>query len=501
MRIIAAVLLGLSSQFVQAKAAEVVFSADFEANNNVINFLSGCAQSTIEDASLVRSGAGAAICGPGSSTMVSKQAIAEQGLIEFWVKPENAQTSYRINIMTSASLKLDSPWQQIGMIETQAGNPAYLAYRISIDDPSRKVLRLDMEATNGRIAMDELSVERILLDTALSKNEQKIITGILDQLKLNKNYQVQSESFRTLGKNYAQQLETQRQYLEYANGIYSSITFVLASSERNKMSNPMAYSSFRNIIADTKRVASPLQQARLNSMVKPFGDLATATLTVVSGGVYAAFAEPFKSFLAATFDKSNYENADLSRKDKNFAEENGLKVYEKAERFLTELEKELVQVNALETDLQVMLKNVDSFRKDLDKHVRSYIQHGGLARTQENFGRVMSKDEATRQQVMEEVGNNVTLRAQGLLNLENNTELVQYVLKTSEQLEAMQEYKERFNQITASVITYYDRFERSIAPDQNPFTDPADKASWEQHAQKARSYIKQSKEAFTKAYM
>ena len=263
----------------------------------------------------------------------------------------------------------------------------------------------------------------------------------------------------------------------------------------------MAYSSFRNIIADTKRVASPLQQARLNSMVKPFGDLATATLTVVSGGVYAAFAEPFKSFLAATFDKSNYENADLSRKDKNFAEENGLKVYEKAERFLTELEKELVQVNALETDLQVMLKNVDSFRKDLDKHVRSYIQHGGLARTQENFGRVMSKDEATRQQVMEEVGNNVTLRAQGLLNLENNTELVQYVLKTSEQLEAMQEYKERFNQITASVITYYDRFERSIAPDQNPFTDPADKASWEQHAQKARSYIKQSKEAFTKAYM
>ena len=128
--------------------------------------------------------------------------------------------------------------------------------------------------------------------------------------------------------------DSQRQYLEYANAIYSSITFVLASSERNKMSNPMAYASFRTILADAKRVASPLQQARLNSMVKPFGDLVTATLTVVSAGTYAAFAEPFKSFLASTFDRSNYENADLSRKDRKFAEENGLKVYEKAESFL-----------------------------------------------------------------------------------------------------------------------------------------------------------------------
>ena len=160
---------------------------------------------------------------------------------------------------------------------------------------------------------------------------------------------MQAESFRTLGKNYAAQLESQRQYLEYANAIYSSITFVLASSERNKMSNPMAYTSFRNILADTKRVASPLQQQRLNSMVKPFGDLVTATLTVVSAGAFAAFSEPFKSFLASAFDRSNYENADLSRKDRKFAEENGLKIYENAERFLGELERELVQVSTLDS--------------------------------------------------------------------------------------------------------------------------------------------------------
>ena len=73
--------------------------------------------------------------------------------------------------------------------------------------------------------IDDVVVDRILLDTALQKNEQKIISGILDQLKQNRNYEVQAESFRTLGKNYAAQLESQRQYLEYANAIYSSITF------------------------------------------------------------------------------------------------------------------------------------------------------------------------------------------------------------------------------------------------------------------------------------
>ena len=99
------------------------------------------------------------------------------------------------------------------------------------------------------------------------------------------------------------------------------------------------------------------------------------------------------------------------------------------------------------------------------------------------------------------MGDNVTNKAQGYLAANDNTQLIQYMLKTSEQLEGMQEFKERFNQITSSAITFYDRFERSVAPDQNPFTDAKDKAAWEQHAQKARSYIRQSKEAFAKAYM
>ena len=165
------------------------------------------------------------------------------------------------------------------------------------------------------------------------------------------------------------------------------------------------------------------------------------------------------------------------------------------------MEKELVQVSALENDLQSMLKMVEVFRKDLDKHLRDYIQHGGLARTQENYSRVMSKEESIRANIMDEVALNVTNKAQSYLASENNTELVQYLLKTREQLEALQEFKERFNQITASSITFYEKFERSVAPEQNPFTDAKDKAAWEQHAKKARTYIQQSKEAFSKAYM
>ncbi len=489
--------LGMVSEASLANPLSTVFSSDFETNNQSFHILSGCQISR----EVARSGQSGLLCERGNASLISRHPVSELGLLELWVKPISAQTSYRINILTSASVKLDSQWQQVGLIENAAGNTDYLAHRFSIDDPGRKFIRIDIEAVNGQLALDDFTLDRILLDTALQKNEQKIISGILDQLKTNKNYEVQAESFRALGKNYAAQLESQRQYLEYANAIYSSITFVLASSERNKMSNPMAYASFRTILADAKRVASPLQQARLNSMVKPFGDLVTATLTVVSAGTYAAFAEPFKSFLASTFDRSNYENADLNRKDRKFAEENGLKVYEKAETFLSELEKELLQVTALDGELQLMLKNVEVFRKDLDKHLRDYLQHGGMARTQENYSKVMSKEDSNRQQIGEAVSNHVTNKAQGYLASENTTELVQYMLKTSEKLDGMQEFKERFNQITASAITFYDRFERSIAPEQNPFTDAKDKAAWELHAKKARTYIKQSKEGFSRAYM
>ncbi|HAT41985.1 MAG TPA: hypothetical protein DCS87_09730 [Rheinheimera sp.] len=497
MRWFTAILLTTMSASAAALPGDSVFKSDFENSTSAFSLVSGCKVVT----ELARSGKFALQCQEGQSSLISQNAVAEAGLLEFWVQPANQYTQYRISIMASSSLKADSVWQQIGLIENTAGSTSYMAHRVSIDDPSRKFIRFDIEASNGTVVLDDINIERIPLDTALQKNENRIVTGLLDKLRQNKNADVQAEQLKTLGKNYAAQLDTQRQYLEYANGIYSSITFVLASSERNKMSNPMAYNTFRAIVTDAKRVASPLQQARLNSMIKPFGDLATATLNVVSGGTYAAFSEPFKSFLAATFDKSNYENADLSRKDRKFAEENGLKIYENAEKFLTELERELQQVTALEADLQNLLRGVDTFRKDLDKHSRDYMQHGGMARTQENFSRVMSKDEAIRAAIAKEVEDKVTAKALTLLQNENNTDLVQYMLRTSEQLEAMQEFKERFNGLTSALITFYDRFERSIAPDQNPFSEKSDRDAWEQHAKKAREYIKQSKEAFAKAYM
>jgi len=496
MRVLSAALL-LCFSIKPALAGELVFLSDFDQDKQSLTVLAGCQL----DSSQPKAGTSALHCQDGSSALVTRTPVAEAGLLEFWLKPESAFTSYKINILTSSSVSIGAQWQQIGLIEAPAGQDSYVAHRISIDDPGLKYIRLDVETQHGGVMLDQLSIQRILLDTALQKNEQRIMSGILDKLQTNQNYELKKEALQSLGKNYASQLETQRQYLEYANGIYSTITFVLAGSERNKMSNPMAYSSFRSILDDAKRVSSPLQQARLNSMVKPFSDLGTATLTVVSGGLYAAFAEPFKSFLATAFDKSNYDNADLNRKDRKFAEENGLKVYEKAEQFLGQLEKELVQVQQLDSDLQSMQRNVDSFRRDLDKHLRDYLQHAGLARTQENYSRVMSKEDPVRAKVAEDVSLAVSTRALTMLNSNDSTDLIQYMLKTSAQLDGMQEFKERFNQLTAAALTFYDKFDRSVAADRNPFTDAKDKAIWESHAQKARTYIKQSKEAFSTAYM
>lgn len=498
--VIFTLLLGVFSQIsANAKENELVFASDFEGNPlaQPWSWIMGCQLAGAEP----RSGESALLCAEGSSSIVSKYPVAEVGLLEFWVKPQNSQTQYRINVLTSPVLKLDAKWQHVALIDVSPNANEYLAHRVSIDDPSRQYIRLDIEAVNGPISLDDLTLDKVRLDIALQKNEQKIIGGILDKLKQDKNYEVQAESFRTLGKNYAAQLESQRQYLEYSHAIYSSITFVLATTERNKMSNPLGYNTFRAVLTDAKRVASPLQQARLGSMVKPFGDLATATLNVVSAGAYSAFAEPFKSFLAATFDRANYDNSDLSRSDKKFAEENGLKIYQQAERFMGEIEKELQQVTALDNDLVNMQKNLDAFRRDLDKHLRSYLQHASIARTPENYSRMMSKDEQSRAVIIAEASANISAKADALLAANSNAELVQYMIKTTEKMDEFQEFKERFNQITSAMLTFYDRFERSIAAEQNPFTDPSDRAVWEQHAQSARSYIGQSKEAFTKAFM
>jgi len=129
------------------------------------------------------------------------------------------------------------------------------------------------------------------------------------------------------------------------------------------------------------------------------------------------------------------------------------------------------------------------------------LQHASMARSQETVSRALSKDEMARKKLMDDVAGNITLTANSYLNEGNNTELIRYILKTSEQLEQTQSYKDQFNQITSAVLTYYDRFERSVNPSQNPFSDPADKHIWENHALKARGYLQQSKESFNRAYL
>jgi hypothetical protein len=440
-------------------------------------------------------------CKAGNSVLFSKQPLSEMGVLELWVKPETTATSYRIHVLLSDLPSVNAIWQPVALIEHNGAEQGYKAHRVSIDDPAKRYLRLDIEAINGLIDIDDIQIERILLATALHKNEQRIVSGILDKLRQDQNIELQAESFRTLGVNYAAQLEIQRQYLEYASALHSGIALALAGSERNKMANPMAYNSFRSIISDTKRVTTPLQQARLNSMLKPFGDLTTATLNVVSGGVYSAFAEPFKSFLAASFDKSSYNDADLSRSDRKFAEKNGLKIYQDAERFLAELEKELQQVATLDSELLTIQKSIELFRRNLDKQLRDTLQHASMAKSQETVSRALSKDETVRQKLIQDVAGNITLKANSYLNEGNNTELVRFVLKTSEQLELSQTYKDQFNQITSAMLTYFDRFERSVSSGQNPFTEASDKQAWDAHAQKARQYLLQSKESFNRAYL
>lgn len=498
MRNLMALLLAVWLPGVAAQAYSTVLQDGFEQGDELLWRQLGDCKALL---GVPRSGEQALRCKEGNSVLFSKSPLSEMGVLELWVKPQSELTSYRIQVLLSDLPTVNALWQPVALIEHKGGEPSYKAHRVSIDDPGRRYLRLDIEATNGLMDIDDIQIERILLSTALQKNEQRIVSGILETLRQDEKIALQAESFRTLGVNYAAQLDIQRQYLEYANALYAGNALVLAGSERNRMANPMAYASFRSIVNDTKRITTPLQQARLNSMLKPFGDLTTATLNVISGGVYSAFAEPFKSFLAASFDKSSYSDAGLSRADRKFAEQNGLKIYQDAERFLAELEKELQQVSALETELVSIQASIDNFRRQLEQQLRDTLQHASMAHSQETLSRVLSKDETVRQKLMLEVAGNISLQANSYLHEGNSTQLVRFVLKTSEQLEQTQSYRDQFHQITSAMLTHYDRFERSVNSNQNPFTDKNDKQLWETHAQKARSYLQQSKSAFNRAYL
>lgn len=485
---------------VSAQQKTVIFKNGFESDNDSKKWALMYGANFVDTGA--RTGTAALLIDQGEASVRSRVSLSEQGTMELWLKTSSPATQYKINVLVATSQNSDSGWVSVGRVSGNNSSGEYHAKRVSIDDPGKKFLRLDIEVSNGQLWIDDISVEKILLDTALQKNQEKVIAEVLGKLRDDKNYQVQADALRTLGKNYAAQVDVQRQYLEYANGIYSSVTLVLATSERGKMANPLGYQTFKGVVSDVRTVASPLQKARMDSMLRPLGDIATATLNIMTGGTYAAFAEPFKTIVATAFDRSSYENAGIDRKSRKFAEKNGLETFNKTEVFLSEIEKELNTVTTLDKDLLDIQREVDRFRKDLDKHLKESLIAGGMGRGQENYNRVMSKDEPVRNAALEEINNYFMAQAESYQNYSSsNTEFVQFMMKATRTMEETQVFKERFNQIASSVITFYDKFDRSVAKDQNPFTSDKDRVVWESHAVKVRAYIQQSKTAFAKAYM
>jgi hypothetical protein len=114
----------------------------------------------------------------------------------------------------------------------------------------------------------------------------------------------------------------------------------------------------------------------------------------------------------------------------------------------------------------------------------------------------MSKDDQVRATALKDINEGFARQADAVQTRStSNAQLVQFMLKANGKMDELQEFKERFNQITSAMITFYDKFDKSISPDQNPFSNPDDRKAWEMHAVKTRDYIQQSKEAFKKAYL
>lgn len=59
------------------------------------------------------------------------------------------------------------------MLGSTHHNTDYHAKRVSVDDPGKKYVRLDIETVGGTLNIDDISVDRILLSTALQKISSK----------------------------------------------------------------------------------------------------------------------------------------------------------------------------------------------------------------------------------------------------------------------------------------------------------------------------------------
>jgi hypothetical protein len=493
------IMLGLFSPLAQAEP-QTVFESTFEGElkNQPWTLLYGASLESAEG----RNNSGAVKCAQGGSTLISKQPINEQGVLELWVKPASTDTAYEIKLFTRAKDSDESAWAQVGIIQSEKNEPEFSAKRVSIDEAGSHYLKLEINVPNGSIALDDISIDKVALAIALRKSQLETQKALQEQFSKDENAKVLAESIVKLGESYVSQIELQRRYLESSAGITATLQLALATSQRNQMANPLAYQTFGNIVKDVKSLSSPLQSQRLESLLKPYGDIATATLNIVSGGTYPVFAETFKTLVATSFEKSNYGNLDIPKDIKKYAEKNGPQIYAKTETFLNEIKGDLGAISSLDRELNGIQREVDAFRKDLEKNLRDYLAAGGMEKNNDSFNRIMSKDSKQREAAVKVVTDYFSTQATQFQNGgKNNAQLLQFLLNTTSRIEKVQEYDERFNQITSSVLTFYSKFEKSVEPERNPFSTDEDKKTWENSAKAARDHVKKSRAAFESAYI
>jgi hypothetical protein len=477
---------------------ETVFACGFESKADCLTLVYGASLAPGEG----RDGGTAIRADEGEASLRSQTRVAEAGDLDLWIRTSGPQTRYALTVLAGESQNKDSGWVPVARFSGSNEGSEYRARRLSVDDAGEKFLRIDIETEGGTLLIDDVSIQRILLDKALGRQQEKILGNVMEKLRDDRSYQVQADELRALGKTYIDQIDAQRQYLAYANGLFASVTLAQATAERGRMANPLGYQSFEDIVHDTRRVATPLQKARMDSLLRLLGDVGTGALNVMTHGLFGAFAEPFKTIVATAFDKASYSSADLDRKARKFAEEYGLEVFSETDTFLDQIERELVTSNKLDGDLVDLRKRLDKFRKDLEAHLTQSMIAGGLGRGQQNFDRITSKDSEVRQAALDEIGRFFQTQADSYRNRSSSdARFVQFMMTASSHIEQTRRFKERFNDIAASMLTFYDSFERSVAASQNPFRDETDRAVWEAKAASVRSSLAESRAAFMKAYL
>lgn len=433
-------------------------------------------------------------CRHGSDcTLVSSGKVQDPGMLEVQVRTESK--SVRVQVSVSTARSLNEPWSEKSRTEVQVGK-TYTPVHLAIDDVGAHFVKLHLSAANPGLLIDSISIARISFEALTSVAASESTRKMLDAYVNNSDNQALANSLRDTGRDYVAQIDTQATNIARVKAILATFSLADVVDARMRMANPIAYKGFRENVETARQVASPMQQLRLNSLLKPLGDIATGVTNVITGGVYSAIAEPLKSTFAVILDETAWGNRDIGRSvRKDLSGDKARDSFMAMSEMMDQFSSELAVVEALSTTRGQVSTQGRELVTEFEDGLKRYLGIVTTPGSPQYASVFLSDDHRAKDSARAEIRKFFDKAASGGTPL-----VLQLSIQAGDKLRAASDSVSRYESFRANAKSYYSQLRASLAPSRNPFVRKADREEWEALAATTRVKLKVAEAAFDEAF-